>query len=266
MPKYTVIHPKNFTELLTVIESSQENRSDVWYRGVSRDDHELIPSIVRRSKRPTEVELDKLEKGISNTFAQRSPPFVDRDFSSSEWRSLFFMQHYGIPTRLLDWSESPFVASYFALSTVRRNKRGIPQDDAALWICDPDAWNKVALDHISYKGGVLDESCEEIKSYSPEMDLEQRATMPVMIYGTHNSARIVAQRGVFALFGKGMKSMQDLYEENDFPDDTLKKVVIRKENVDLILDSLFRKGFTESTIFPDLFGLSLEIKRRYGFK
>lgn len=263
--KYTTMEPKNFSELLREIESYQKKRSDVWYRGVSKESYDLIPTLARIPRRKTEEELDGIEKGIATAFAQRSPPFVEKDLSG-EWRNLFFMQHYGIPTRLLDWSESPFVGLYFALANVERSKTGIVRNDVALWMCDPVKWNSVALSHISYKGGILDETCDEIKAYSPDLNLDQRATTPVMIYGTHNSSRIVAQRGVFALFGKGMKSMQTTFEEGDFENDTLKKIRIKKSSVDEILDSLVKKGFTESTIFPDLFGLSLEIKRRFGYR
>ncbi len=265
MAKYRTIEPKSFAELLAEIEKYQNDRTDVWYRGVNDETLDLLPTLARRAKTPTEEELDKLEKGIASTFAQRSPPFIDHNLGN-EWRSLFFMQHYGIPTRLLDWSESPFVALYFALASVARTKTGKAKSDVALWMCDPVAWNTVALSHISYRGGILDEACEEIKAYNPSLDLDQRATTPVMIYGTHNSARIVAQRGVFALFGKGMKSMQTVYEEGDFKKESLAKIVISKSRVDEIQTSLFRKGITESTIFPDLFGLSLEIKRRFGYK
>jgi len=264
VPKYNTIEPKNFAELLGEIESYQSTRGEVWYRGVNDDSLTLLPTLARRAKVPTEEELDKLEKGVATSFAQRSPPFVDRDLSG-EWRSLFFMQHYGIPTRLLDWSESPFVGLYFALTNVPRSRTGKAQKDAALWMCDPIEWNKVALSHISYKGGILDENCEEIKAYSPALDLTQRATLPVMIYGTHNSPRIVAQRGVFSLFGKGMKPLESVYEEGDFNHDIIKKIKISKTTIDDMLTSLFKKGFTESTIFPDLFGLSLEIKRRFGY-
>jgi hypothetical protein len=111
----------------------------------------------------------------------------------------------------------------------------------------------------------LDENCEEIKAYSPSTEVEQRATIPIMIYGTHNSPRIVAQREVFALFGKGIDGMEKIYSKGSFPAGSLEKIIIEKSCVGDILKSLYRKGFAESTIYPDLFGLSLEIKRRFGY-
>ena len=256
--------PSSLADLLGVIEAFQNGREHAWYRGTGDAKFELTPTLGRRHKPTSPVMLNQIEKGISSTFAQRSPPFVERELTG-EWRTLFFMQHYGIPTRLLDWSESPFVALYFALSSVKRGARGQPFNDVAFWMCDPVEWNRAALSHISYSGGILDEGCEEIKAYSPNMELEQRATVPVMIYGTHNSPRIVAQRGVFALFGKGGKSMQEIFRDGDFANSSLQKAVIPKVNIDNLLGSLFKNGFSDSTIFPDLFGLSLEIRRKFGY-
>ncbi|MBH0112387.1 FRG domain-containing protein [Novosphingobium sp. YJ-S2-02] len=201
MTKIKVHEPKSLTKLLEIIEDYQSNREIVWYRGVNNSSYKLEPSIKRTRFKATEETILNIEKKVSSIFSQRSPPFVRENFSS-DWRMLFFMQHYGIPTRLLDWSESPFVALYFALSGAKRHKtNNSPLSDATLWMCDPKSWNKASLNHISFDGDILDENCEEIKSYAPSTDINIRATKPVMIHGTHNSARIVAQRGVFALFG-----------------------------------------------------------------
>lgn len=264
MPTVETTNPKNLTELLEYIEQYQKGRETVWYRGVNRSDYGLIPSIARSQKIKKESDVDELEKQIATSFLQRSPPFIDRELHGP-WKAMFFMQHYGIPTRLLDWSESPFVSLYFALANVSRNKRSKPDADVALWMCDPVLWNRTALSHITFKGGILNDTSEEVKAYSPEMNVEQKATQPVMIYGVHNSPRIVAQRGVFALFGKSMKGMEKVFEEGDFPEKALVKIVISKEKIDDLMQSLFQKGFSESTIYPDLFGLSLEIRRRFGF-
>jgi hypothetical protein len=256
--------PDSFAAILKHVESFQNSRDVSWYRGSGAASYSLVPTLARRTPLPSPEELSRLEKGIADRFAQRSPPFVHTDFNS-EWRMLFYMQHYGIPTRLLDWSESPFVGLYFALTSVARDKRGRPTSDVALWQCDPVAWNRTALSHISFSGGVLDENCEEIKAYSPSSEVEQRATMPIMIYGTHNSPRIVAQRGVFALFGKGIDGMEKTFTNSQFPSGSLQKIIIGKNYIDDILSSLYRKGFAESTIYPDLVGLSLEIKRSFGY-
>lgn len=256
--------PKSFGSLLAFVEKFQNSRTTSWYRGTGDENHALLPTLMRRSPVSTPEELSNIERRIANSFAQRAPPFITFDFSS-EWRTLFYMQHYGIPTRLLDWTESPFVGLYFALTSVKRSDGGEPLADAALWLCDPVAWNKSALSHITFTGGVLDENCEEIKAYSPSMAIDQRASVPVMILGTHNSPRIVAQRGVFALFGKGAEGMEETFSKGSFSAGSMAKIIIKREYVNVILESLHRKGFAESTVYPDLVGLALEIRRIHGY-
>lgn len=154
---------------------------------------------------------------------------------------------------------------YFSLSSRERNSYAKPNNDAALWMLDPEAWNRGALQDISYEGGILNPNREKIKSYSPKNDLTERKNLPVMIYGTHNSPRIVAQRGMFALFGKSVDSMESIFENGAFKEGILQKVIIPKNKRDGIASSLFRKGISDSTIYPDLHGLSLELKRSFGF-
>ena len=265
MPKIEEHQPASLGDLLRIVEEYQSGRKFVWYRGVTNADFALIPSIARSSSIKDEGDVDALEKEIYATFCQRSPPFVDRDLIGP-WKNLFFMQHYGVPTRLLDWSESPFVSLYFALSGVKRTEDGHPTSDVALWLCDPVEWNRTALSHITFRGEILHEGSEQIKAYSPEIHIDHKATQPIMIYGVHNSARIVAQRGVFALFGKSMKGMEQVFTSTEFPKRSLEKIVIPKELIDTLLNSLYQKGFSESTIYPDLMGLSLEIRRKFGFQ
>lgn len=70
----------------------------VWYRGHPDVDHYLLASLLRYKNG-----LEK-EHYLFNTFQK----FSDRIFKrrASEWETLFEMQHYGVPTRLLDWTES----------------------------------------------------------------------------------------------------------------------------------------------------------------
>ncbi|MGE4480889.1 MAG: FRG domain-containing protein [Acidocella sp.] len=263
MPKIMSHKPVSFSGVMEVVEAFQGDHDVSWFRGVEKSNHHLSPSIFRHPAKQTIEEIHEIEKQMSSVFEQRSPPFVSQAFKS-EWEQMFYMQHYGIPTRLLDWTESPYIALYFALSSCERNASGEPKNDAALWMLDPAAWNKGALADISYGGGVLDAGKEQVKAYSPKTELDERKNSPIMIYGTHNSPRIVAQRGMFALFGKKTESMERCFSAGGFEQGTLQKVLIKKEFRDDVAKSLFRKGISDSPIYPDIFGLSLEHKRSFG--
>ena len=256
--------PTNFSEILGQIESFQSIHEESWFRGVGSVTHLLIPSLFRHPSKKQIEAIQSLENDLTETFGQRSPPFVQQTFRD-DWDRMFFMQHYGIPTRLLDWSESPFSALYFAITSCERDKDGKPRSDAVVWMLDPVGWNRAALADISYSGGVLSTSHDQIKSYGPGKSLTERKNLPVMIHGTHNSPRIVAQRGVFALFGKSVSPMEKSYKDSAFPEKILQKIIIRREYISDIAKSLFRKGISDTSIYPDLHGLSLEMKRTYGF-
>ena len=255
---------EDFLKFIRIVEDFQNNHKTSWYRGVTQSDHSLSPSIFRHPKKKKIAEIQNLEIELVSAFKQRSLPFVAQTFNN-EWEQMFFMQHYGIPTRILDWTESPFIALYFSLSNCERLKNGKPKTDAAFWMLDPEIWNQDALKDISYTGGILTPNDEQVKSYSLKANLEERKNLPIMIYGTHNSPRIVAQRGAFSIFGKRLDSMEKIYESGGFREGVIEKIIIPKNYRDSITVSLFKKGISDSTIYPDLYGLSLEIKRRYGF-
>jgi hypothetical protein len=89
---------------------------------------------------------------------------------------------------------------------------------------------------------------------------------PVALYGSHNSARIVAQRGVFTIFGQNNKPMEISYDKENYPKDCLIKVTLLRSKLNDIRNSLLNYGVTESVVFPDLQGLASEIRRTFGFE
>jgi hypothetical protein len=213
-------------------------------------------------------ELAKIETQLMTRFQQRSIPFHNRSFSD-EWDLLFFMQHYGFPTRLLDWTENPFIAFYFALMTAHFefDKTGVKfKYPTAVWVLDPGCWNRHALKHITYDQDILSTIDDPIKAYKPTSKSQELGELPVALYGAHNSPRIVAQRGVFIIFGKNMSSLQKLYEKEKFPKNCLFKITLGKHLLPKMRESILNHGITESVVFPDLEGLAREIRRDFNFE
>lgn len=237
------------------------SRCDCWYRGITSTNYKLQPSLFRHPSVTDAGKLIELEAKLISRFRQRSVPFLSKVLGD-EWDCLFLMQHFGVPTRLLDWSESPFVALYFAVTgdTTGAN-------DAAVWILRPDLWNQAALRHVSYSRGALSVSDQELRGYRPPGDtsLDMMNKHPVAMYGTHNSPRIVAQRGVFTIFGKSTDIMENVANDASF-DRALTKLVVKSGYVEPIRQALFAMGFSDSMAYPDLDGLAREIKRQYGFR
>jgi hypothetical protein len=169
---------------------------------------------------------------------------------------------------LLDWTENPLTALYFALMGAqgKQNNRGktIFEEAATVWILDPVKWNQYSLRRVSFKGGALAPGDENLNGYIPSSSFS--GILPLALYGVHNSPRIVAQQGVFTIFGKNTFPMEEICTRDNFPQDCLIRITIKSSVIGSMRKSLLNHGITESVVFPDLEGLALEIKRHFGFE
>lgn len=128
---------ENWTHLASVLEGTGGVYlyPSLWsFRGQSDKDWPLRPTIARRfsANRTRDLQLcHELEQHLIGEFIQRYPSldignhFDYKRFNTLRW--LTMMQHYGVPTRLLDWSNSPFVAAFFACETNH-------DKDGAIWM------------------------------------------------------------------------------------------------------------------------------------
>ncbi|MFL9829011.1 FRG domain-containing protein [Rhodoplanes sp. SY1] len=94
------------------------------FRGVASVRHTLVPSVGRTREGFTYSVA--LEEALLEQFKREALPFLDHR-PITEWEWLALAQHHGVPTRLLDWSESPSVSLFFAVW-------GNDHDDAGLYI------------------------------------------------------------------------------------------------------------------------------------
>ncbi|HEX9652664.1 MAG TPA: hypothetical protein VGA99_03050, partial [bacterium] len=116
------------------------------------------------------------------------------------------------------------------------------REAATVWILDPVKWNRHSLSHQSFDGGILSPGDEALKGYKPTQTFSGMNNHPVALYGTHNSPRIVAQQGVFTIFGQNTVPMEKAYEKEDFPTGCLVKVTIERSVIKGMRASLLRHG------------------------
>jgi len=270
MPQVKVKRVQSLEAYISLVEQIRaDHEGDLWYRGCGKVSYELKPSLYRHKQSNAIEDFIKLEKDLIARFQQRSIPFHSRAVTD-DWQWLFLMQHYGVPTRLLDWSESPLMALFFAVTLSRHtlNTQGRPvfTGDACIWVLHPAQWNKRAVGLRSFPGSVLITEDPNATAYKPPGEVNRMNAFPIALYGAHNSQRIVAQRGVFVCFGRDTRPMEVCYERERFPSECLMKVTVEKAKLPHMYEALPRHGITDSVVFPDLDGLAREIKREYSFE
>lgn len=262
-----VVERYEFSSLSQLLELVMDHRdaanSPLWFRGHSSEEYKLIPKIMRGDERPM-AEVYRREARLLARFRERSLPFWPAGYPQGAWEHLFSMQHHGVPTRLLDWSENLFVAAYFAALPANSDPSARP----TIWTLDPIGWNSHIPQLADSGVGILTVADEEQNRWEPVLDaariLAKRAKHPVALYGIHNSARIVAQRGTFTITGDQWCSMDDM-PSSDLPWQTYLKKYVYVGDREKIQMELTYLGFTNSMIFPDLENLSRELEALEGW-
>jgi hypothetical protein len=225
-----------------------------WFRGHGDASWSLEPGWYRVWKPGKGVGAGYYrEATLLEEFKLRAPIHLQR-IPATDWEWLFLMQHYGLPTRLLDWTESSMVALYFA---VRDN----PGDrDAAVWVMNPWWLNKQTFgDYALFP--VDDRRANSHAPLRPRQKL--RGTLPLAITPIQSNERIVAQRGVFTIHGTVRNALDRLAATRRKKRPYLRQLVVPRTSVDGLGRELAVAGISESLIFPELGGLCRELKRGF---
>jgi hypothetical protein len=243
-------------ETLKLANSLEAGRF-LWFRGLSRSTHTLTPKLMRDGESIDSV--FERERRLLTRFRQRSLAYWPSGYPQNDWEHMFAMQHYGMPTRLLDWSENLFVAAHFAFGDPADNNDGTP----AIWCLDPVAWNR-ATPVLSEYGDtihVLTTADDEAEAYRPET-VKRRGKSPVAIFGTHNSQRIVAQRGTFMVWGNDPQALEIFADQMNV---TLWRFEVQGKRTELA-NSLRALGFGETMVFPEMSTLAIELTRTEAWR
>lgn len=219
---------------------------DCFFRGHSNSEWDLIPTIGRnRSQIIYYQKWEYLEEDLLEKFKKFSIPYLTIEPKYKyEWSVI--AQHHGVPTRILDWTTNPLKALYFAIEDPKYFDK-----NAALWAFKPKGY------YYSLK-----------KLHEME---KGKINLFIAYYPDNLNPRIIAQDSCFTFFplpDSTEANIVPLNNKNAYKDniECLIKFEIKKENKSVIYEELKRLGISHRSLFPDLDGLSVSIRREYRFK
>lgn len=209
---------QNLSELIRVFEKKASRRI-IYFRGQVRD-WSLRPSLAR--------------EGVPEQERKKEPECFERLAeilqNVNDWERATIAQHYGVPTRLLDWSENPLVGIYFAIKDDIYDN-----EDGVIWVFEDKT--AVAGNVASLSGGSGPRSLDYPRPYRAWKDLQYKIP------------RTIAQRG-------SVTSQPDLlktFDEQEFDPNTqsLRKFIVPKNTKRQLRNQLSILGVTEQRLFPD---------------
>jgi hypothetical protein len=170
------------------------------------------------------------------------------------------MRHHGIPTRLLDWTESPLVALFFALCDSTEGEA------ACVWLLRPWSLNAISIRRRSVPTTDLEElSAYTLVGSESEVIRKVKADLPVAVRPRHAIHRAVGQSGMFTIHGDRDCSLDSLVDPED-QSPWIMKIEIAQDCYEQTFRDLFEAGVTASSIFPDLDELAADLTYRYSVR
>lgn len=239
---------KTFDCLCDIIQNIQnKENATLWYRGHKNYTWQVIPSIQRTN-------LMHKERILSHSFYHSATQISTDSINYTSYdKWVAKMQHYGIPTRLLDWSYSPLVALYFAT----REFDSTSTTDACIWILIPSKLNTIQgfgpyiypIDSFT--------ALEMLKPAFTDKNIDANIENKILAcFSTNNDLRMYTQRAAFTIHNTN-------YKLTDY-DDILHKIIIPYDRINYFKNIVNTVGLTDSYIFPDFEHISIDVLRRHS--
>ena len=229
-------------------------RSNYAFRGVADSSYDMSTSFFRNCG-----ELANLEYHLLRNF-RKYAELKDAD-QLSDWRCMTIAQHHGLPTRLLDWTYSPFVALHFATANPDRFDR-----DAAIWHADFIRINRMLPSRLR---DALDEAgantftMEMLEQALPSVaDYDRLSDEPLVLFFEPPSldARIVNQFAFFSVMSGAEHGHRSWMLQHP---GLYRRIIIPAALKWEVRDKLDQANITERMLFPGLDGLAAWLARHY---
>lgn len=236
-------------------ESLGRFRTDYAFRGVSDHSVPLVNRFERTCQNP------KLEYHLLRNFRKYARVKDSRDLSS-DWRVLTIGQHYGLPTRLIDWTYSPFVAIHFATGDISEFHL-----DGAIWMVDFVKVNRLlpaplrdVLEQVGSNTFTI-EMLEEAMPRLADFDELSRDELALFFEPPSIDDRIINQYAFFSVMSSATARLDRWLQNHP---GVCKRIIIPASLKWEVRDKLDQANITERLLFPGLDGLAGWLARHYA--
>ena len=233
-----------------------------WFRGVSDNDVDELGEPASQGLEPRIANHNEVEENYFNqSFRRQAGGLVDvppRVAHTDLW--LFLAQHYGIPTRLIDWTEGALHALYFAVNKKNPNPR--------VYMLNPQNLNILAgskIDEINYplswSGGgaayvALAWQLRRLDSNQKEMveKIGIDLNIPFAFPATYLDHRMIAQRSCFTIHGDSLDPIEvNLLRKGVEIEDYLTTYQLNPDESEAILKQLVISGVSGGSVSSGMF-------------
>lgn len=249
------------------------------YRGHSNhDDYKMLPGVLREktTKNGTTTVYSQLEYNILNDFISEACRYIKdipiKDISS--W--LEIAQHFGVPTRLMDFTQNPLVALYFACIDTK-------DIDGSVWIINESVYNRtffqmsglaLSTDSKFIISKII--SDEIVNAFNTPDYRQNRIQYPWIYKPDYTEERMNLQSSIFMIWGANRNPLTSFVQNDHYMTDD--DNVTNKENgilcyikipadyKDKILNQLNLCGINQKFIYPGLDGVGRYISTKYSGK
>ena len=237
------------------------------FRGLTNTSYELLPGLFRMARYKNELrnkypenEWGILQHFIIDGISYRSDIAFDDVF---RWVQL--AQHYGVPTRLLDWTWNPMVALYFSCE-------GNYNNDGCVWALHFNRYKDNFIKSTNAEKNPIETTEKLIKKELHGQNIQY----PFIISPYYFDSRMSAQDSMFMVWGSERIKLEDILENERIPivdysngfksqlNGCMVKCIIDKGYKRIILNQLDKIGINEKSLFPGLDGIGRRIEAIYN--
>ena len=247
----------DFSKIVNILDIAIPPQFQYVYRGQSKSNWDLVPSFHRNFESiplPKTEELLRIEMQAGKDFFSQAHLHLSPNLASIAKNALaawMLMQHHNAPTRLLDWTSSPYVAAYYACcDNIEKN--------GAVWILHGGILHEQMKDAYNV-GSVPPDDPQEDYFIQPNSTEEVFFATPIF-----KTDRMVAQQGLFTvcrnISGDQHKIISDVLAKSEEGGIHFLKTIIPHDQKVEFLRKLRAMNITANSLLPGLDGLGRSVK------